>query len=131
MKYWCKLLRCLYQINFISSCISRCATKLPQLQKYLLVWYEYNETKKELDHMLRQQRQQLDSIVYHLEVDLPKHQPNVQNDLRVSILCFCFFFGFYHFLFVFLKIGGKIWWNFEINSLKHKIHFPICLSQLG
>lgn len=74
-----KIGKCITELNSLRD---KCATKLPQLQKYLLVWYEYNETKKELDYMLKQQRQQLDSIVYHLEVDLPKHQPNVQNDLR-------------------------------------------------
>ncbi|GAB1600555.1 uncharacterized protein LOC115209158 [Argonauta hians] len=83
-----KISKCITELDSLRD---KCATKLPQLQKYLLVWYEYNETKKELDQMLKQQRQQLDSIVYHLEVDLPKNQPNVQNDLRAvqKSLSFC------------------------------------------
>lgn len=69
----------------------RCSLKLPQLQKHLLAWYEYMETKKELDYMLKQQRQQLDTIRHQLEVDFPKNKPNIQNDLKVSQVIFFLF----------------------------------------
>ncbi|CAE1327088.1 unnamed protein product [Acanthosepion pharaonis] len=70
-------------ITELNTLHEKCSLKLPQLQKHLLAWYEYMETKKELDYMLKQQRQQLDTIRHQLEVDFPKNKPNIQNDLKV------------------------------------------------
>lgn len=70
-------------ITELNSLHEKCLLKLPQLQKHLLAWYEYMETKKELDYMLKQQRQQLDGIRHQLEGDFSKNKPNIQNDLKV------------------------------------------------
>ena len=92
-KFLWNFLHCLLHVDCFSC--YRCSLKLPQLQKHLLAWYEYMETKKELDYMLKQQRQQLDTIRHQIEVDFPKNKPSIQNDLKVSRLFLFFFFLYF------------------------------------